>query len=112
MRVIVFGYEGKVGSVVASALRAAGHEVLGYDVDPATLSGSSTITNGRWDDVTRSVFDSGDLVSTTYDDGTAIATTVTYVNDPKTHEVLTMIDPDGSVSEQPYEDDHRDCLWW
>ena len=35
MRVIVFGYEGKVGAVVAAALARAGHEVLGVEVgDP------------------------------------------------------------------------------
>ena len=39
MRVVLFGRDGKVGSVLAPALRAAGHEVtgveLGDDVDPA-----------------------------------------------------------------------------
>ena len=32
MRVIVFGYEGKVGRVVAAGLEAAGHEVLGVEI--------------------------------------------------------------------------------
>ena len=32
MRVIVFGYEGKVGRVLAAALEAAGHEVLGVEI--------------------------------------------------------------------------------
>ncbi len=35
MRVIVFGYGGKVGAVVAAGIEAAGHEVLGVEVgDP------------------------------------------------------------------------------
>ena len=35
MRVIVFGYEGKVGAAVAAGLGAAGHEVLGVEIgDP------------------------------------------------------------------------------
>jgi 4-hydroxy-tetrahydrodipicolinate reductase len=35
VRVIVFGYQGKVGAVVAAALTGAGHEVLGVEVgDP------------------------------------------------------------------------------
>ena len=32
MKVIVFGYEGKVGSVIAAGLGAAGHEILGVEV--------------------------------------------------------------------------------
>jgi 4-hydroxy-tetrahydrodipicolinate reductase len=32
VNVIVFGYQGKVGSVVAAGLRQAGHEVLGVEV--------------------------------------------------------------------------------
>ncbi len=35
MRVVVFGYEGKVGAVVAAALEREGHEVLGVEIgDP------------------------------------------------------------------------------
>ena len=32
MKVVVFGYEGKVGAAVADGLRAAGHEVLGVEL--------------------------------------------------------------------------------
>jgi 4-hydroxy-tetrahydrodipicolinate reductase len=32
MKIIVFGYEGKVGSAVAAGLGAAGHEILGIEV--------------------------------------------------------------------------------
>ena len=44
MRVIVFGYEGKVGSVVAAGLEAAGHEVLGVEVgDPVPEGGDAAV---------------------------------------------------------------------
>ena len=40
MRVIVFGYEGKVGSVVAAGLGAAGHEILGVEVGDDVPAGA------------------------------------------------------------------------
>ncbi len=35
MRVLLFGYSGKLGSVLEPALKAAGHEVVGVEVDDA-----------------------------------------------------------------------------
>jgi 4-hydroxy-tetrahydrodipicolinate reductase len=35
MRVLLFGYNGKLGSVLEPALKAAGHEVVGVEVDDA-----------------------------------------------------------------------------
>jgi 4-hydroxy-tetrahydrodipicolinate reductase len=39
VRVVVFGYEGKVGKVVAGGLREAGHEVLGVEIGAAMPDG-------------------------------------------------------------------------
>ena len=39
MNVIVFGYEGKVGSIVAGGLRAAGHEVQGVELGDSIPDG-------------------------------------------------------------------------
>src|SRR5207248_6301470 len=39
VKIVVFGYEGKVGSVVAEGLRGAGHEVLGVEVDDPVPDG-------------------------------------------------------------------------
>ena len=44
MKIIVFGYEGKVGSVVAAGLEAAGHEVLGVEVgDPVPAGADAAV---------------------------------------------------------------------
>jgi nucleoside-diphosphate-sugar epimerase len=32
MKVVLFGYEGKVGAIVAAGLEQAGHEVLGVEL--------------------------------------------------------------------------------
>jgi 4-hydroxy-tetrahydrodipicolinate reductase len=40
MKVILFGFRGKVGSVVARGLEDAGHEVLGVEVGDATPEGA------------------------------------------------------------------------
>ena len=40
MKVIVFGYEGKVGSAIAAGLAAAGHEVMGVEVGDAVPEGA------------------------------------------------------------------------
>jgi 4-hydroxy-tetrahydrodipicolinate reductase len=40
MKVIVFGYEGKVGAVMAAGLTGAGHEVLGVEVGDAVPEGA------------------------------------------------------------------------
>lgn len=40
MKVIVFGYEGKVGSAIAAGLGAAGHEVLGVEVGDGVPEGA------------------------------------------------------------------------
>jgi 4-hydroxy-tetrahydrodipicolinate reductase len=40
MRVVVFGYEGKVGQVMADALGAAGHEVLGVEIGDEVPAGA------------------------------------------------------------------------
>ena len=44
MKVVLFGYEGKVGRVVAAGLEAAGHEVLGVEVgDPVPEDGDAAV---------------------------------------------------------------------
>jgi 4-hydroxy-tetrahydrodipicolinate reductase len=40
VRVLVFGYEGKVGSAIAAGLGAAGHEVLGVEVGDDVPAGA------------------------------------------------------------------------
>ena len=50
MRVIVFGYEGKVGSVIAAGLGSAGHEILGVEVGDDVPEGADvvgTVVNGE-----------------------------------------------------------------
>ncbi len=40
MKILLFGRDGKVGTVLAPALRAAGHEVTGIEAgDPVTAAG-------------------------------------------------------------------------
>ncbi|HKP19670.1 MAG TPA: dihydrodipicolinate reductase C-terminal domain-containing protein [Gaiellaceae bacterium] len=44
MRVVLFGYEGKVGSIMAAGLRGAGHDVLGVEVgDPLPDGGEAAV---------------------------------------------------------------------
>jgi 4-hydroxy-tetrahydrodipicolinate reductase len=44
MRVLLFGYRGKLGSVLAPALEAAGHDVVGVEIgDPVPDSGDAAV---------------------------------------------------------------------
>jgi 4-hydroxy-tetrahydrodipicolinate reductase len=40
VKIVVFGYEGKVGSAIAAGLEAAGHEVLGVEVGDTVPGGA------------------------------------------------------------------------
>jgi 4-hydroxy-tetrahydrodipicolinate reductase len=44
VQVVLFGYEGKVGSIMAEGLRGAGHEVLGVEIgDPLPDGGEAAV---------------------------------------------------------------------
>ena len=44
MKVLVFGYEGKVGSAIAAGLASAGHEILGVEVgDPVPVGADAAV---------------------------------------------------------------------
>ena len=91
-RAVYYGYDAEAR--VHTRLNERWHlTIYDYAIDPTTLDGSSTTTSGLWGEVTRSVFQGGNLVSQTYDDGTPFASTVRYENDPTTREVLRMVDP-------------------
>jgi len=45
VNVIVFGYEGKVGNIVAGGLRAAGHEVQGVELGDSIPEGGEAVVD-------------------------------------------------------------------
>ncbi len=75
-----------------------------YDIDPSSLSGSSSRTDPAGV-VTQDTFTDGNLTARTAAYGTPQAATTRYTYDPTTNGVASMTDPDGHTTTYTYDSD-------